>query len=79
MLYGPSDNFSDWVVEVVSKKSGKEVSYHVHRKGLSWGKYKSEYFSSVFNSKGLKEASDSVTRVELVSKAKILRNQSTRP
>ena len=65
---GPSDNFSDWVVEVVSKKSGKEVSYHVHRKDLSWGKYKSEYFSSVFNSKGLKESSDSVTRVELDSK-----------
>jgi hypothetical protein len=65
---GPSDNFSDWVVEVVNKKSGKEVSYHVHRKDLSWGKYKSEYFSGVFNSKGLKESSDSVTRVELDSK-----------
>lgn len=65
---GPSDNFSDWAIEVVEKESRKETSYQVHRKDLACGANKSKYFARVFHSKGLKESNSRVTRVELESK-----------
>ena len=45
---GPSDNFSDWVIEVVDKESGEMTPYHVHRKDLARGKHQSEYFAGAF-------------------------------
>jgi len=65
---GPSDNFSDWVIEVVDKESGKTTPYHVHRKDLARGAHKSEYFVGVFRSEGLRESNESVTRLELESR-----------
>lgn len=66
---GESDNFSDWIVQVVeTDNSGNETSYHVHRKDLACGENSSEYFAGVFHSIGLRESESSVTRVELEAK-----------
>jgi hypothetical protein len=40
----PSDNFSDWTIQLRNKGTDTVTSYYVHRKDLARGNRKSDYF-----------------------------------
>jgi hypothetical protein len=49
----PSENYSDWKLEIETAGGGRIVTYHVHRFILSVGERKSRYFERLLKTRAL--------------------------
>jgi hypothetical protein len=63
----PDVSLSDWTVCVTNTSDGTVHTYHLHKNILAVGPRKSEYFASVFRSRG--RAGDSITEISLAAAA----------